>query len=114
MQLSKFRKFLLPISLRVSQRREKSSEVTCVPSDEMDMTGSEISIPEEHLAESAEAKPEVNTDASTTLHLTSSVPRAATTPHGAMTRAQLREARELFPNLDDGEIYRLYKKVTNK
>ena len=114
MQLSKFRKFLLPISLRVSPRREKSSEVTCVPSDEAQVTTVEnpaLDLPE---AESEEAKADVSNPASTTLHLTSSVPRAATTPHGAMTRAQLREARELFPNLDDGEIYRLYKKVTNK
>ena len=29
-----------------------------------------------------------------------------------MNRQQMREARELFAGLDDGEIHRLYKKVT--
>ena len=45
-------------------------------------------------------------------HLTSSVPRSASVPNGAMNRQQMREARELFAGLDDGEIHRLYKKVT--
>ena len=45
-------------------------------------------------------------------HLTSSVPRSASVPVGAMNRQQMREARELFAGLDDGEIHRLYKKVT--
>ena len=45
-------------------------------------------------------------------HLTSSVPRAASVPRGAMTKQELNEARALFRGLDDGEIHRLYKKVT--
>ena len=45
-------------------------------------------------------------------HLTSSVPRAASLPRGAMTKQELNEARALFRGLDDGEIHRLYKKVT--
>ena len=45
-------------------------------------------------------------------HLTSSVPRAAKTPVGSLTKGELREIRELFKNLDDNEIQRLYKKVT--
>lgn len=49
----------------------------------------------------------------TTAHLTTSVPRAVAVPRGAMSKTQLREARELFPDLTDGEIHRLYKKVTN-
>ena len=50
---------------------------------------------------------------SSTAHLASSMPKIASAPKGAMTRSQLREARELFPDLSDGEIFRLYKKVTN-
>ena len=46
-------------------------------------------------------------------HLTSSVPRAASVPLGKMTRQELQEAREIFSGLDDTEIQRLYKKVTN-
>ena len=50
---------------------------------------------------------------SSTAHLASSLPKIASAPKGAMTKSQLREARELFPDLSDGEIFRLYKKVTN-
>ena len=50
---------------------------------------------------------------SSTAHLSSSMPKIASAPKGAMTKSQLREARELFPDLSDGEIHRLYKKVTN-
>jgi hypothetical protein len=45
-------------------------------------------------------------------HLTSSVPRTAKPPVGAMSKEALREAREIFYDMDDGEIQRLYKKVT--
>ena len=48
----------------------------------------------------------------TTSHLGGSVPRRVETPRGAMTKAEMREARELFCDLDDAEIHRLYKKVT--
>ena len=51
--------------------------------------------------------------ANTKSHLTSSVPRAASTPAGAMTRQQLSEARGLFADLSDNEIQRLYKRVNN-
>ena len=45
-------------------------------------------------------------------HLTSSVPRAAKAPTDALTKGELAEIRQLFNNLDDNEIQRLYKKVT--
>ena len=45
-------------------------------------------------------------------HLTSSVPSAAKIPSSGMSRAQMDEARELFGNLSDTEIQKLYKKVT--
>ncbi len=53
------------------------------------------------------------TKPNTKSHLTSSVPRAASSPYGAMTRQQLAEAREIFGNLSDTEIQRLYKRVNN-
>ena len=45
-------------------------------------------------------------------HLTSSVPRGAKSPEGPMTKAQLNQARTLFGDMSDSEIYNLYKKVT--
>ena len=50
----------------------------------------------------------VNTKA----HLTSSVPRAARLPQGALTKGQMAEIREIFGDIDDAEIQRLYKRVT--
>ena len=52
--------------------------------------------------------PTVNTKA----HLTSSVPRAARLPQGALTKGQMAEIREIFGDIDDAEIQRLYKRVT--
>ena len=45
-------------------------------------------------------------------HLTSSVPRAAMPPMDRMSKEALMEAREIFSDMDDTEIQRLYKKVT--
>ncbi len=45
-------------------------------------------------------------------HLGSSVPRAAAITHGAISSRELREARELFGDISDSEIVRLYRKVT--
>ena len=45
-------------------------------------------------------------------HLTSSVPRGAKSPDGPMTKHQLNQARAIFGNMSDSEIYNLYKKVT--
>ena len=52
--------------------------------------------------------PTLNTKA----HLTSSVPRAARLPQGALTKGQMAEIREIFGDIDDAEIQRLYKRVT--
>ena len=46
-------------------------------------------------------------------HLTSSVPRGAKSPEGPMTKHQLKQARAIFGDMSDSEIYNLYKKVTN-
>ena len=45
-------------------------------------------------------------------HLTSSVPRGAKSPGSPMTKQQLNQARAIFGDMSDGEIYNLYKKVT--
>lgn len=45
-------------------------------------------------------------------HLTSSVPTAAKIPASGMSKAQMEEARELFGDLSDTEIQKLYQKVT--
>ena len=45
-------------------------------------------------------------------HLTSGVPAAARAPFGSMTRQELNSARELFSDMDDSEIQKLYQKVT--
>ena len=45
-------------------------------------------------------------------HLTTSVPSAARSPRGGMSARELEEARQIFGNISDAEIYRLYKKVT--
>lgn len=47
-------------------------------------------------------------------HLTSSVPKAARLPEGAMSAGELREMRSLFSGLDDTEIHRLYRRVTKE
>ena len=67
----------------------------------------------ENMPTEAEPTPEtpspmVNTKA----HLSSSVPRAARLPQGALTKGQMAEIREIFGDIDDAEIQRLYKRVT--
>lgn len=52
--------------------------------------------------------PRMNTKA----HLSSSVPKSARLPHGALTKSQMAEIRSIFGDMDDSEIHRLYKKVT--
>lgn len=101
MLLSKLTKYLHLKSPKTSPREEKTpQEVTCVQNDEvLNKENVEEVIPE------AEPK-------STTSHLTGSVPRRVETPKGVMTKAEMREAREIFYDLDDAEIHRLYKKVT--
>lgn len=48
----------------------------------------------------------------TRAHLSDSFPRSARSPRSGMTRAELREAREIFAGLGDAQIMELYKKVT--
>ncbi len=44
-------------------------------------------------------------------HLERAVPRRAGIPEGAMSDSELAEAREIFSDLSDAEIKRLYRKV---
>lgn len=67
----------------------------------------------EEQSEDSAAATEVDTDKSASLsHLTSSVPRAARVPRGALSKSEMTELRELFGGLSDAEIQRLYKRVT--
>jgi hypothetical protein len=115
MLLSKLTKFLHPKSLKTSPKEEKPSEVTCVQSEEIltleeeKNQNSDFEIRNKAAAEDVTPSAEIP---GTTSHLTGSVPRRVETPKGVMTKAEMREARELFQGLDDSEIHRLYKKVT--
>lgn len=57
---------------------------------------------------SAAPSPAINTKA----HLSSSVPKAARVPQGALTKGEMAEIRSIFGDMDDAEIQRLYKRVT--
>ena len=108
MLLSKLTKYLHRKSPKTSPREEKTpQEVTCVPSEEI--RNSEFEIQNQEAVEQTvlETMPQ-----DTTSHLSGSIPRRVEAPKGVMTKAEMREARELFDGLDDAEIHRLYKKVT--
>ena len=108
MLLSKLTKYLHLKGPKISPRQTKSTqEVTCVQSEEIRNSELEIQNKERVEEAASEAEPK-----STTSHLGGSVPRRVETPKGVMTKAEMREARELFGDLDDAEIHRLYKKVT--
>lgn len=108
MLLSKLTKYLHLKSPKTSPREVRSpQEVTCVQNDEVLNSESDIRNKENVEEVIPEAEPK-----STTSHLSGSIPRRVETPRGAMTKAEMREARELFHDLDDAEIHRLYKKVT--
>lgn len=47
-------------------------------------------------------------------HLRSSVPSSVKSPYGAMTRREMRQARDLFGDMNDAEIQTLYQKVTKQ
>ena len=107
MLLSKLTKYLHLKSKRTSPKQPKSSEVTCVSNEEIQNEKLEIRNEENVEEVISEAEPK-----STTSHLSGSIPKRVETPRGAMTKSEMREARELFEGLDDAEIHRLYKKVT--
>ena len=131
MQISVLKKLLQLIKNEIPEE-EKSSEATSEQSPERSDENSKLEIRNsesenggdegvqsaEFIVQNYEDEEVLNEDEQPTLtennrsHLTSSVPRAAKTPVGSLTKGELREIRELFKNLDDNEIQRLYKKVT--
>lgn len=107
MLLSRLTKYLHLKSTKTSPKQPKPSEVTCVQSEEIRNSEFEIQNKENVEEVVPETKPR-----DTMSHLGGSIPRRVETPKGAMTKSEMREARELFEGLDDAEIHRLYKKVT--
>lgn len=128
MLLSKLKKLLHPTQKQTSQNAKKQWEATCVSEAESKMINDDVGIglpdgppdgSENETAETPSEECEASCDEQNTIppadtksHLKSSVPRAASAPCGAMSKQEIREARELFSGLDDAEIQRLYKKVT--
>ncbi len=47
-------------------------------------------------------------------HLLTSMPKSIKNISSAMTRAEMEEARELFPDMSDAQIQQLYKSVTRQ
>lgn len=131
MQISQLKKLLRPIKELTSRRAKRPSAETLESKGENKMQScdevqnSECKMQnEEMISEAADScsedmpteadptpetpSPTVNTKA----HLSSSVPRAARLPQGALTKGQMAEIREIFGDIDDAEIQRLYKRVT--
>ncbi len=124
MQISVLKKLLQLIKNEIPEE-ERSSEATSEQSPErsdenskLEIRNSELENGEDEEMQSSECRVQSYEDEKSApaennrAHLTSSVPRAAKTPAGSLTKGELREIRELFKNLDDNEIQRLYKKVT--
>lgn len=134
MQTSLLKKLLHPISRIMSRRAEKLSEATSEAREESEMQNAEGRMQNENSPEvsvsdsegelssdkSVEEKSTVSeeptevatTENSNKAHLTSSVPRVARVPQGALSKSQMAEIREIFGDIDDAEIQRLYKRVT--
>lgn len=131
MQISQLKKLLRPIKELTSRRAKSPSAETLeskgenkmqscdeVQNSECKMQNEEmISEPSDNCLEDmpTEAEPTPETPpptVNTKAHLSSSVPRAARLPQGALTKGQMAEIREIFGDIDDAEIQRLYKRVT--
>lgn len=141
MQTSLLKKLLHPISRLMCLRAEKPSVATSEPREEDEVlnvenemqnlecgmqnekslkvsasdteggSSSDKSVVEK--SERSEWPTEVATvENNNKAHLTSNVPRAAKVPVGVMTKGEMAEIRELFGDIDDAEIQRLYKRVT--
>ena len=48
----------------------------------------------------------------TRAHLTSSVPKAAKSPDTTLSKREIEELRNIFGDISDADIYKLYRKVT--
>ena len=124
MQISVLKKLLQLIKNEIPEE-EKSSAETLEQSPEKSKENSEPEIQNSELEngsdeemQNSECKMQNYEDEkpapaeNNRAHLTSSVPKAAKVPLGTLTKGELAEIRELFKNMDDNEIQRLYKKVT--
>ncbi len=134
MQTSLLKKLLHPISRIMSRRAEKLSEATSEAREESEMQNAEGRMQNENspevsvsgwegelssdksvaekITENEEPTEVATTENSNKAHLTSSVPRVARIPQGALSKSQMAEIREIFGDIDDAEIQRLYKRVT--
>ena len=95
---------LTSLSEEISEQSPPESEMPDEETQENEMQNSECEIQDDEIT--------VTHTESNRSHLTSSVPRAASAPFGAISKGELAEIRAIFEHLDDGEIQRLYKKVT--
>lgn len=131
MQTSLLKKLLLRIKRKDSREPRESSAETSESRETSDMTNEETvmakgvdegiytaederevdaAISEKN--ESAEEREHKADGRSNKSHLTSSVPRVARIPRGALSKGEMAEIRELLGDVDDAEIQRLYKRVT--
>lgn len=85
----------------VTEAADNATDTDTTP--ETEMKGEEV--------KTAESEPTAE-QKSNRAHLTSSVPRAARVPTGVLTKGEMAEIREIFGDMDDTEIQRLYKRVT--
>ena len=96
----------------IMQNAEQMQNAECKMQNEEVISEADDSCSEDMPTE-AEPTPETpSPTVNTKAHLSSSVPRAARLPQGALTKGQMAEIREIFGDIDDAEIQRLYKRVT--
>lgn len=127
MQTSVLKRLLHPIKALKSLAAKRPLAETSEPREESKVQSEECRVQNyeavqnecptcevtEEQSDDSAAVTEVDTDKNASLsHLTSSVPRAARVPRGALSKSEMTELRELFGGLSDAEIQRLYKRVT--
>ena len=127
MQTSVLKRLLHPIKALKSLAAKRPLAATSEPREESKVQSEECRVQNyeavqnecptgevtEEQSDDSTALTEVDTDKNASLsHLTSSVPRAARVPRGALSKSEMTELRELFGGLSDAEIQRLYKRVT--
>ena len=96
---------------RQDEAVEMQGEADDMPTP-MTETASEADVPQNEEARDETKVAPTPQQPSNRAHLTTSVPRAAKLPQGALSKADIAEMRSILGDLDDTEIQRLYKKVT--
>ncbi len=93
--------------------REDVTEQNLSPEESEEMAVETVNETEATESETYEEYTEPETPRqSNKAHLSSSVPRGARVPTGALSKGEMAEIRSIFGNMDDAEIQRLYKRVT--